>query len=175
MGKRPGKCYRRISGPAYTRTAKKVAKKAFIRGAPANVLSQLDMGDSGKKYKYQVLLLSEENVQVQHNALEASRILINKMLEKNIGPENYHFQIRAYPHHILRENAIITGAGADRLQTGMSQAFGRPKSRAARIKRGKPVFSVKVNTEKHVEVVRKAYKKVKSKLPMGVAVKIVKL
>lgn len=175
MGKRPARCYRRVAGPAYTRTARRVVRKAFIRGVSNPVLTQLDMGNSGKSYKYQVLLTSEEWVQVQHNALEACRIAVNKVLAREIGTDSYHFQVRVYPHHVLRENAIITGAGADRLQTGMRHAFGRPKSRAARVKPGQPVFSVKVNTKKAIEVARKAFKKIKSKLPMRVSIEVVEL
>jgi len=172
MGKRPARCYRHPKGQAYTRTAKRVVRKAFIRGVPNPVLVHQDMGRSDKKYKYQVLLISEENVQVRDTALEACRVAINKRLEKEIGVENYHFQVRAYPHHVLRENAIITGAGADRLQTGMRHSFGRPKGRAARLKMGQPVFSVKVNTKRSAEKARKALKRIRSKLPMEVTIEV---
>lgn len=172
MGKRPARCYRRVAKSAYTRTAKRVVRKAFIRGVPNIVLAHSDMGNARKEYKYQVVLVSEDNVQVQHNALEACRITVNRVIEKEIGKENYHFQVRVYPHHVLRENAIITGAGADRLQTGMKHAFGRPKSRAARVKRDQTVFSIKVNTKRAVETSRKAFKKIRSKLPMKVSVQI---
>ena len=172
MGKRPASCYKRVAGKAYTRTAKRVVKKAFIRGVPNIVLGQSDMGNSGKNYKYQITLVAEEPVQVQHNALEACRITVNRVIEKEIGKENYHFQVRVYPHHVLRENAIITGAGADRLQTGMRHSFGRPKSRAARVKNGQAVFSIKVDNKKNVEIARKALKKIRSKLPMKVSVQI---
>lgn len=175
MGKRPARCYRRVSGPAYTRTARRVVRKAYVRGVPNPALTHMDMGNSGKKYKYQVLLTSDDWVQVQHNALEACRVAVNKVLAKEIGSDNYHFQVRVYPHHVLRENAIITGAGADRLQTGMRHAFGRPKSRAARVKPGQPVFSVKVNTKKAVDVARKAFKKIRPKLPMSVSIDVVEL
>jgi large subunit ribosomal protein L10e len=133
------------------------------------------MGNARKEYPYQVLLVSEEDIQVQHNALEACRVAINKIVETEVGIENYHFQVRAYPHHVLRENAIITGAGADRLQTGMRHSFGKPKSRAARIKRGGLVYSIKVGTEKDVETARRALKSVKSKLPMKTSVQTKKL
>ncbi|MCD6414386.1 MAG: 50S ribosomal protein L16 [Candidatus Diapherotrites archaeon] len=175
MGKRPARCYRRVAGPAYTRTARRVVRKAFIRGVPNPVLTHMDMGNSGLKYKYQVLLVSDDWVQVRHNALEACRIVVNKVLSKEVGVDNFHFQVRAYPHHVLRENAIITGAGADRLQTGMRHAFGRPKSRAARIKPGQAVFSVKVNTKKAVETARAAFKKIKPKLPMATSIELVEL
>ena len=46
----------------------------------------------------------------------------------------YFFQLRIYPHHILRENPLAAGAGADRMSTGMKCAFGKPISVAARVK-----------------------------------------
>lgn len=172
MGKRPASCYRRVDGKAYTRTARRVVKKAFVRGVPGKPPGHLDMGKSGREYKYQVALVSDDNVQVRSEALEACRIVVNRSIEKKIGVENYHFQVRVYPHHVLRENAIISGAGADRLQTGMRHAFGRPKGRAARVKRGQTVFSIKVNEPKHVELARKALKKIGPKLPMDVSIQI---
>jgi large subunit ribosomal protein L10e len=38
---------------------------------------------------------------------------------------------------------MIAGAGADRLQKGMRQAFGRPTDLAARLRKGAALFTVK--------------------------------
>ena len=54
----------------------------------------------------------------------------------------YYFIVRVYPHHVTRENKMISGAGADRLQKGMRQSFGRPVDRAARVNKGQPVFTI---------------------------------
>ena len=172
---RPARCYRKPKKKAYTRTAKRVVRKAFIRGVPNIIITHFDIGNSGKDYKYQVNLITAEAVQIRHNALEAIRIVINKTVEAKISRENYHLQIRAYPHHVMRENAIISGAGADRLQTGMKHSFGKSKGKAARLKPGQTIVSVKVNTKKDIDVVRVGYKKVKAKLPCKTRVQIKEL
>ena len=173
--KRPASCYKKPDKHAFTRTAKRVVKKAFVRGVPNINLFHFDMGKSGKKYKYVVKLVSKNAVQIRHNALEATRIVVNRTIQKSIGLENYHFQIRVYPHHVLRENAIISGAGADRLQTGMRHAFGKPVSKAARVKRNQAIMTIKVNTKANAEKARMAFKKIVAKLPTPCAIVVEKL
>lgn len=174
MGLRPGRCYRKLDPHAYSRTAKKVVRKAFIRGVPQPKIVHFDMG-TPKTYKYRVDLIAKESGQIRSNALESTRIIMNRELMKKIGGENFFFQIRAYPHHVLRENALITGAGADRLQTGMRHSFGKPIGTAARIKTGKILMSVKVNTKKDIECVRKAYKKIVPKLSIKTTIEVKEL
>jgi len=53
-------------------------------------------------------------------------------------------KIRVYPHHVLKENKIASGAGADRVSSGMRHAFGKPISSAARVKPGQKLMSVSV-------------------------------
>jgi len=163
---RPGRCYRNITQQAFTRTAKKKVKKAFIRGVPNIKITHFDMGNPAGDYKYRVDLIAKDACQIRHNALESTRIIVNRTIQKSIGVENFHFQIRAYPHHVLRENALISGAGADRLQTGMKHSFGRPSGKAARVKRGKVIMTIKVKTKKDAEKARIAFKKVVAKLPV---------
>lgn len=161
---RPARCYRKLKGKAYTRTAKRVVKKAFVRGVPNIKIVKYDLGTSGT-YEYRVDLISKEKLQIRHNAIEACRILLQRDLQKTIGRENYHFQVRLVPHHVMRENAIISGAGADRLQTGMKHAFGRPVGKAARVKRGQIMFSVKVHNKKDIDTAKLHMKKIIGKLP----------
>jgi large subunit ribosomal protein L10e len=167
---RPARCYKDVDKHAYTRTSKRVVRKAKIRGVPNIKVIHFDMGKPGN-YKYQVTLVSHENVQIRHNALEACRIVIQRTLAKLVGKDEYHFQIRIYPHHVMRENAMISGAGADRLQTGMRHSFGKPTGRAARVKRNQIIFSVKVKTKKHADTAMAALKKVLAKLPAKCSVR----
>ena len=53
-------------------------------------------------------------------ALEAARIACNKYLTKYAGKDGFHLRIRAHPYHVIRINKMLSCAGADRLQTGMS-------------------------------------------------------
>ena len=90
-----------------------------------------------------------------------------------IGNKNYFFHILAYPHHVLRENKMLSGAGADRMQTGMSHAFGRAIGLAAQIKKGKRVFVIKVN-EAHIDAAKKALKRACPRMPGQYSIEIVK-
>ena len=83
-------------------------------------------------------------------------------------------KIRVYPHHVLRENKMITGAGADRMQTGMQLSFGRPIGVAAQIKKNQKVISVSVD-ETHVPLAKKALRLARPRLPGSYSIDIVKL
>ena len=92
------------------------------------------MGDPKKTFSHQVSLISKIPVQVRHNALESGRLIVGRQLGIRLG-NNYYFKVRVYPHHVLRENKMITGAGADRMQTGMQRSFGRAVGIAAQLKK----------------------------------------
>ena len=108
--------------------------------------------------------LSEENVQIRDNALEASRMLLNKTLDKNL-PGQYYLEVKVYPHHVQRENKMAAGAGADRLSTGMSQSYGVTMGRAAIVHPGKEIFLIGVLNEKSILEARKALQMIKTKIP----------
>jgi len=173
MGIRPAKCYREVKGKAYTRTAKRVMKKAFIRGIPGSKIQIFDMGNKSKRsWKMSVHLVSKDLIQVRHNQLEAVRMVVFKTLNNAIGRQNFFFRIRAYPHHVMRENPMATGAGADRFQQGMRSSFGKPIGRAARLKPGSDLLSVYVDDEKHLELIKRAYHLSKNKLSGNYRVRI---
>jgi large subunit ribosomal protein L10e len=73
-----------------------------------------------------VHLVSDEREQLSSEALEAARIAANKSLTKFCGKDGFHLRVRAHPFHVLRINKMLSCAGADRLQTGMRQAWGKP-------------------------------------------------
>jgi len=85
----------------------------------------------------------------------------------------YHMKVRVYPHHALRENKMLTGAGADRMQTGMQKAFGRIIGTAAQVKEGAPIFTVYADSS-DIEAVSTALLKARPRLPCRCAIKIVK-
>jgi len=140
------KCYRRVKR-AYTRKSK-YKRKSYIKGNAVSKIVRFVMGNPKKEYNYEVSLTSSQRIQVRNNALESARLVSNRQLEKKIGKSDYFFKIRVYPHHILRENKMIVGAGADRMQTGMKKAFGRVAGCAAQLKKGQKVFSVYVKADK---------------------------
>jgi len=141
MGIRPGRAIRDMDKVAWTRYSKSKPKKSFIKAMPHRNLNQFRMGVNKPDYDLKVQLVSEQDVILRDNALESARQSANKHMEKTILG-NYYMIVRSYPHHVLRENKMIAGAGADRLQKGMRKAFGRPTHRAARIKKHQEVFSI---------------------------------
>lgn len=152
-----GTDYRVIVGQPYTRSK-------FIHGSPSSKIVKFTMGNTKGKYKYKVSLLSQNAVQIRHNALEAARIVANKILSDKLGDDEYMLQIRIYPHFVLRENKMIATAGADRLQEGMRRAFGKPIGRAARTKENQPILDACVK-EEGLNVAKEALKSSALKLP----------
>lgn len=92
--------YRAIDKPSYTR-------REYITGIPGSKIAQHKMGevDSNEDdYPVQISLIVEEECQIRHGALEASRLSANRFLLKNIGETGYKMILRKFPHQVLREN-----------------------------------------------------------------------
>jgi len=162
-----GKNYRVIVGQPYTRNK-------FIHGTPASKIVKFTMGDAKGKFKHKVSLLSQNPVQIRHNALEAARIVANKIMTDKLGENEYMLQMRIYPHLVLRENKMIATAGADRLQEGMRRSFGKPVGRAARIKENQPILDICVN-EEGLNIAKEALKSSAMKLPTACRIEIINL
>jgi len=107
---------------------------------------------------------SKDAVQIRDNALEACRKQILRNLEKKVGKNNFYFKVVKYPHQVLRENKMLTGAGADRLQTGMQLAFGTPVGNATVVKKNQPIFFI-ATTEGFINDIKKICNSISSKLP----------
>merc|ERR1712232_672645 len=88
-------------------------------------------------------MISSEREQISSEALEAARISCNKYLVKHLGKDGFHFRVRAHPFHVLRINKMLSCAGADRLQTGMRHAYGKPQGLVARVRIKQIMMSVR--------------------------------
>merc|ERR1712179_130555 len=100
-----------------------------------------------------------EKQQLGSECLEAGRIVINKFMVLRTGKEGFHIRVRAHPFMVLRQNKMLSCAGADRLSSGMRHAFGKPLGIAARINIGQVIFSLRTKLEhkdKAVEAMRRA-------------------
>ncbi len=155
---RPARAYRHFSGAAYTR-------REFIKGVPGIRVTFFDMGNQKGDFPVEMSLISKEGGQIRHNALEAARIAANRLLEVKAGKDNYHFKIRVYPHHVLRENPMAMGAGADRISDGMRMAFGRPIGTAARISSGQKLMTVRIGKD-FAAIAKEALRRAGLKLPL---------
>ncbi len=160
------KNYRPVKGQNYTR-------REFVKGFPPPKITKFTMGDTKAKFEYEGKLISLESAQIRHNALEAARVATNRMLMEKLV-NNYHLQVYPYPHTILRENKMIFGAHADRLQDGMRRSFGKPIGTAARVRPNQTIISVFVNHDA-VELMRECLKRGSAKLPMPCKIVIEKV
>ena len=150
------KNYRRPEGMPYTRNE-------YIHGPPPMRVSKFTAGTYREDYTHELLLVPETDLQIRDVALESARIALSKYLTEVLGA-NFYMELKAHPHVVLRENKMIFGAHADRLQEGMRRAFGKPVGRAARVERGQPVFRVLVYGE-GVAKAREALEIAAKKLP----------
>ncbi len=163
--------YRRLERP-YTRKSK-YRRYMYVRGSPHSKLVRFVMGNPRKMFPWTVRLVSKSDLQIRHNALEACRMSANRRMDKRVGRSNYFFRIRKYPHHVLRENALASGAGADRLSTGMKKSFGKPVSVAAQVRKGDVILEIGVD-ERNIPAAKRALEIVSCKLPCSYYIQIVK-
>jgi len=160
--------YRRIKRP-YVRTSK-LRTKSYVKGAPHIKIAQYDMGDTKRTFPYELQLISDVAQQVRDNAIEAARQTSVRYMELE-AKTGWAMKIRAVPHHIIREKALATGAGADRFQQGMTLSFGKPSGHAAQLKKGKVLFSFFVDKDK-IAFAKEAARKARGKFPMHCSVKV---
>jgi len=157
MVRKPAKMYRNISKKAYTR-------REYMGGVPGSKIVQFEMGNLSQEFPLEVDLLVDEACQIRHSALEAARITANRRLMKEVGRSNFHFKVRVFPHHVLRENKQATGAGADRVSEGMRLAFGKAVGTAARVEPDQKIMTV-YSTPQYLEKIKDALRHSGHKLP----------
>ncbi|ESN92045.1 hypothetical protein HELRODRAFT_186175 [Helobdella robusta] len=160
MGRRPARCYRYCKNKPYP-------KSRFCRGVPDPKIRIFDLGRKKAKvdeFPLCVHLVSDEWEQISSEALEAGRICANKYLVKHCGKDAFHLRVRLHPFHVIRINKMLSCAGADRLQTGMRGAFGKPQGTVARVDIGQIILSVRAK-DAHKDKVIEALRRAKFKFP----------
>ncbi|KZX11162.1 50S ribosomal protein L16 [Methanobrevibacter curvatus] len=149
---------------AYTR-------KEYIRRIPGSRIVQYDMGNLSEKFPVAVSLAVKAPTHLSHNSLEAARIASNRYMQRRAGRLGYHLKIRVYPHHIVRENPMATGAGADRVQDGMRKAYGKSVSIEAIVGKNQRVLSIYTNPKHYLDA-KDALKRASMKFPVSCKVVI---
>ena len=171
MALRKGSAYSKRYARPYTRKSKK-RTKSYIKTVPNSRIVKFKMGDikgyDKKEYPISIHVISKEKCQVRDNSIEAVRQFFNRFLQTKVG-EEFYLEVKIYPHHMLRENKMLTGAGADRMQTGMSRSFGKTVGRAALVKPNQTLFILGVKTPKHEIEARKLIRSAKARLPCKVS------
>src|SRR3989338_3133646 len=161
--------YRKLERP-YTRTSK-YKDKAYVHASPHKNIVKFDIGNLTKKYPFTVNLNVKSALQIRDNALESARQTSSRVLEKGLGQNGFHLKLRVYPFHILRENPLASGAGADRFSTGMQKAFGKPIGNAAQIKQGETIFQLSVD-KPNLELAKIALTRAYKKLPGSCTIQV---
>ncbi len=164
MTRKPARMYRKIEGQVYTR-------QEYMGGIPACRITQFDTGNLKGNFPVALSLGVEEAAQVRDTALEAARISAVRVLEK-FAPNEFRLKVRRFPHQILREHKMATGAGADRISDGMRRAFGKPVSHAVRAQIGMELLTV-YTTAAHVADAKEALRKASHKLPVPTRLNVV--
>merc|ERR1712166_1555104 len=121
MARRPARCYRYCKNKPYP-------KSRFNRGVPDPKIRIFDLG--------------RKRANVDEFPL-CIHLVSNKYLVKVAGKEGFHLRVRAHPYHVVRINKMLSCAGADRLQTGMRGAWGKPNGTVARVNIGQILMSVR--------------------------------
>ncbi|MBU3906696.1 MAG: 50S ribosomal protein L16 [Nanoarchaeota archaeon] len=167
MALRKARSYSKKYVVPYTRRSK-LKSKSYVKTVPPQEVVKFTMGNQKffeqGKLPYHLILISTEDIQIRSNALEASRQFVNRNLETSF-PGQYLFMVKTYPHHIQRENKMLTGAGSDRMQTGMQLSFGKAIARAAIVKKGGKIFFFAFQNKKATALARKLLHQIKAKLP----------
>ncbi|KAK9459839.1 60S ribosomal protein uL16 [Lipomyces oligophaga] len=155
MARRPARCYRYCKNKPFP-------KSRFNRGVPDSKIRIFDLGRKRAgvdEFPLCVHLVSNEYEQLSSEALEAARICANKYFTKTGGRDAFHLRVRVHPFHVLRINKMLSCAGADRLQTGMRNAWGKPQGLVARVNIGQVIMSIRTKDSSKataIEALRRA-------------------
>ncbi|MEK6932662.1 MAG: 50S ribosomal protein L16 [Nanoarchaeota archaeon] len=171
-GLRKGHCYSKLERP-YTRHSR-VKSKSYIKTVPQIKIVRFEMGNNKKQFTHELNLISDIDHQIRQNALESARLAINRHLYQDLGLKEYYLKLNIYPYHVLRENKMLGGAHADRLQTGMAHSFGKTVNLSAQARRGTVVFRLKTD-EQNLEKAKKILQLAPPKLPGKYAIEIRKI
>lgn len=172
MALRKAGAYSKRYARPFTRKSK-VKSKSYIKVIPNSKVVKLRMGDQAafNQGKFPIILhiKSTEKVQIRDNAIEAIRQYLHRFLTELVG-KDYYLEVKIFPHHILRENKMITGAGADRMQTGMALSFGASMGRAALVKANQEIFTLAIMNTKSEQIARKLLGSIRAKIPCHIAI-----
>ncbi|WP_406660021.1 50S ribosomal protein L16 [Methanolobus sp. ZRKC3] len=164
MVRKPASMYRNVRQRSFTR-------RKYMGGVPGSQVIHYDMGNKTAEFPIKLTLIAKERCQLTHKSLEAARITANRTMMSAAGRAGYHIKLRVYPHEVLRENKQATGAGADRVSSGMRGAYGKNVGTAARVSAGQKIFTISVNKENFASA-KDALRKAGHKLPTPIRIVI---
>jgi len=143
--RRPWRCYSSWSRRPYQYKRSSNRRREYARGGAQSKIQRYWGGNKEvpwDQWELTIGLKVDHQVQISANALEAIRITVNGALQKNLGRTNYRFRVRPKPFQKYRENRMLAFAGADRVQSGMRNSFGRSTGVCARVRAGQIICEV---------------------------------
>jgi large subunit ribosomal protein L10e len=143
--RRPWHCYNKWTRRPFQYKRSASRKREYARGGAQSKIVRYWGGAKEipwEKFEIVVGLKVDSQIQISSNTLEAVRITINSILQKKLGRQNYRLNIRPKPFQKIRENRMLAFAGADRVQSGMRNSFGRSTGVCARVRAGQIIAEV---------------------------------
>ena len=143
--KRPWHCYAKWTRRPYQHKRSSNHRREYARGGSQSKIGRFWGGAKETKWEDWELIVGlkvERQIQISSNSLEAIRISINGTLQRKLGRQNFRLRIRPKPFQKIRENRMLSYAGADRMQTGMRNSFGRSMGVCARVRAGQIIVDV---------------------------------
>lgn len=174
--RRPWHCYSSWNRRPYQHKRSANHRREYARGGSQSKIQRYWGGAKHipwEDWDLVVGLKVDKQVQISSNALEAIRITVNAILQKKLGRMNYRFRVRSKPFQKYRENRMLAFAGADRVQSGMRNSFGRSTGVCARVRAGSIVCEVGVNI-KNLSLVRNRLRIASMKIPCSCSIVVIK-
>ena len=143
--RRPWHCYSKWTRRPFQYKRSSNRRREYARGGAQSKIVRFWGGDKSipwENWEIVVGLKVNKQIQISSNALEAVRVTINSALQKTLGRTNFRFRVRPKPFQKYRENRMLAFAGADRVQSGMRNSFGRSTGVCARVRAGSIICDV---------------------------------
>jgi large subunit ribosomal protein L10e len=170
--RRPWHCYSKWTRRPFQHKRSSNHKREYARGGSQSKIVRFWGGDKDtpwEEWDIVVGLKCDAQVQISSNALEAIRISVNSYLQNALGKNGFRFRVRPKPFQKYRENRMLAFAGADRVQSGMRNSFGRSTGMAARIRAGSIICDVATSL-KSLPIVRDRLRIAGMKVPCSCSV-----
>lgn len=154
--KRPWHCYSKWNRRPYQHKRSANHRREYARGGAQSKIQRYWGGNTNipwEDWEIVIGLKIDKQIQISSNALEAIRISVNSPLQKYVGRLNYRMRIRPKPFQKYRENRMLAFAGADRVQSGMRNSFGRSTGVCARVRAGAVIVDIASHL-KNVDIIR---------------------
>merc|ERR1712048_1330017 len=110
-----------------------------------------------------VVLLSLRPLRLSGESLESARNIILRQLNENCARDGFNILLNFGTLEIIRSNKVLNYAGADRIQTGMRNPFGKVCGRVGRVDNYKEIFTLVGSCSEKATLILACYA-VKSKL-----------